>query len=150
GQLESIGDASHVMALANPPHDIDCPLAPKMIDEHLKISRRDRAGVVGLFPREREGGTLGGREAGPVSAAQALAKSRDGVLAQARDRELHLGVAHSVKTVDVVRHQPENVLLKKRILIRLIAESVRAGRPGIGKLRLISSADKSPARRLRV
>jgi hypothetical protein len=43
-------------------------------------------------------------------------------LIQARDREQHLGVAHSVETVNRARDDPEHALFENAILLRLFSK----------------------------
>ena len=50
-------------------------------------------------------------------------------LVEARDREQHLAVAHSVEAVDGAGDDPEKALFEDPILVRLLTEIPRTSRP---------------------
>ena len=122
GDLEGVGDPGHVMAAARPPEDVEGAFRPEVIDQPLHVLGRDRPGLLGLFPGEQERGPIAGRERRPVPAGQPPCPFIECRLVEARDREQHFAVAHSVEAMDRAGHDPEQALLEDPVLLRLLAE----------------------------
>ena len=143
--LEGVGHAGHVVAPAGPPDHVEGALR----------SRSDRSavacpsavidqGCLGLLPGEEEGGAIARGEGRPVARGEPPGPFFECFLVEARDREQHFAVAHSVEAMDRPGHDPEQALLEDPVLLRLLAERARAGRPGRGQLGLIAQADQAP------
>src|SRR5947199_364396 len=64
-QLEGVGHAGHVMAVAHPPEYVHGPLAPELLAQGLKIPCRT-AVALGQFAGEIERRPLGRAEPRPV------------------------------------------------------------------------------------
>jgi hypothetical protein len=53
-------------------------------------------------------------------------------------------VAHSVKALQCIGHDPEDGVLEEAVHVSVLAEACRAIEPGIGELRLVAVADPTP------
>src|SRR5262245_8349228 len=95
------------MAVARPPGDIDGALRPVVVDQLLKPLRQ-AVRAARRLPGESEGGTLGGAETRPVAPRQLARVAVPRLLVQARDREQHLTVPHSVERLLLAGEHPEH------------------------------------------
>src|SRR2546427_4584446 len=93
------------------------------------VIRADCPRLTRLFAREAEGDALGRRKTRPIAFGQSPRPLQHPFFVQARDREQHLAVAHSVETLQRARHDPEEALLKDAALLGLLAERLRARAP---------------------
>src|SRR5207244_11888293 len=122
----------------------DAALAAEKARQLSNILGRDRPRLARLLARETEGDALRRRERRPVPFGQAPRSLQHLFFVQARDREQHFAVAHSVEALQRPRHDPEQALLEDPVLFGFLAEAARAGAPAEGKLRLITDADQAP------
>src|SRR6202043_3796220 len=99
-----------------PPNDIERPFPTKTALQGFQIFLREAGRIYGLLPRERERGLLGRRESRPVALRQTARSVGDVVRFQARDREQHLTVAHSVEAVQRAGNDPKQRFLQDAIL----------------------------------
>jgi hypothetical protein len=141
--LQRIGDAGHEMTVAYPPDQIDGPVGAEVGDELAKILGRHGRGP-GVFACEGKGDLFCRTEARPVPAGEQPSALSDAMLIQARDREQHVAMAHSVKRLLPLRHQPEYADFEDGILVGLGPEGFAARRPCRGQSRLVGAADSSP------
>ena len=144
GDLKGVCNTGHVMAAARPEEDVEGTFRPEVIDQPLHVVRGDRPGFLGLFASEQERGAIAWGKGRPVPAGQPPCPFIECQLVEARDREQHFAVAHSVKAMDRAGHDPEQALLEDPVLLRFLAERRGAGRPGRRQLGLIAHGDQAP------
>jgi hypothetical protein len=130
GDLEGVGDSCHVMATARPPDDVEGAFLPEVIRQPAHVVDVDRPGLLGLFASEKKRGPIAGRKGRPVPAGQLPCPFIECRLVEARDREQHFAVPHSVKAMDRASHDPEQALFEDLVLIRLFSERAGARGPG--------------------
>ena len=102
-----------------------------------------------MFAGEVEGGLAqraGTRTSPP---GQSLTRSSIAPFVEARDREHHLRVAHSVEAL-FARHHPEDPLLEDRVLVGLFPECLRCMRTVPWPVPAGMSARPSPQRLPRI
>src|SRR5262245_17768123 len=104
-QLDSIGDTRHVVTVARPPEHVYCSIRTELGREVLELLLRHSRRL--QLAREGESSLLLRAEARPVALRQASRPLGDRFLIQARDREQHFTMAHSVERSLRARHHPE-------------------------------------------
>src|SRR5262245_36266179 len=114
--LKTISDTRHVMAAARPPDDIESTGQPEASNELVQIFACDRPRRARLLAREEVSDSFGGGKIRPVCPGQLLATLGDFLVFEARDREQHFGMTHSVKTLQAPRNDPEERLFEDAVL----------------------------------
>src|ERR1700722_1922157 len=117
------------MAATGPPDDVECPLTAKVCGQPRHVIRFDGPRFLRLFAREVEGSAIRRTEGGPVARGEKTSAISDFRFVQARDREQHFAVAHSVEAVQAARHDPELQLLEGAVLLCICTEGTGAGAP---------------------
>src|SRR4029077_5910750 len=110
----------------------------------LHIGGIDCPWCLRLFVGKKIGRSLGSRKLRQVPTRELGASFGNLVIVEARDREQHFGMAHSVETLQAPCNDPEQSFLEHAVLVRLASEGPQALDPSRAKPRLVSEHDEAP------
>lgn len=117
GELESVGDAGHVVVAAGMEHDDESFPVTESVTEPVKISRSNRAGRFGEFAGESEGDLFAFRETRPVIGGEDSAALSDFFVRESGDFPIHFAVAHAVGATNGAGGDPEEALSEDAVVV---------------------------------
>src|SRR5262245_44985417 len=95
------------MAARGPPENVDGSFRSEKMDQISYVAVTYRPRRLGLLAREFERQAIAWRERRPIATGQSACPFRDGFVVQARDREQHFRVTHSIITMNRARDDPK-------------------------------------------
>ena len=128
-QLEGIGNASHVVAPGAKPDDVDGSVFANGFGQVLHCLVVDLLGVAGNLIGEAESSLFRGGKDGPVAFGKLFGALLNFFFTEARDREQHLAVAHSVEAFVAACNHPEHAVGENSVHIGFAKVGVHAIEP---------------------